>query len=485
MSHEVKSGVLGYSGTSLNAYTGYPNQQIYQYRSLKSESDYFLHPDSVQVIDYPSDVISGTSYNSWFLNDNVALSRKLTLNAGVRFDRYSSWLPAQGNPGTGPFAEKLLYPENHDFPTYNALSPRLSVIYDVTGTNRLALKASYGRYAASGSSITASSGPVAGSVNPSAPRVLTYTGWDGTIPYVPVPANLTSITGGSADSRIDPNTKPASEDEFTGGVDLGLSRDIVLRVNGVRKSDFNESQAINVALPFGAYTDMRTGVDPGRDNIAGTADDGIVDVSSVPRSNPNFRTVSTLYTNGLRTDRYSAIETTLNKRYSSGWSALASYSLDRHTWKNNAPQNPNEALYNWSLPETNQQVHLNGLYDRLPWNVKLSATYTAQSGPYFPRVVQVRDALNQLVNVTVDGHAGRYDWVRLMNARASKVVKVGRHSIEGMIDFFNLLNSNVVLSQVNTNGPNYLKPLSSGNGAATAESIPAPRIFRLSLRWMF
>jgi len=302
---------------------------------------------------------------------------------------------------------------------------------------------------------------------------------------VPVPANLTSVTGGAGNLRIDPNTKPASEDEYTAGIDLGLNRDVVLRVNAVRKLDFNESQSINVALPFSAYSDMRTGVDPGIDNIAGTADDGIISVWSVPRSNPNFGTVSTLFTNGARRDQYSAIETTVNKRYGSGWSMLASYSLDRHTWQNNAPQNPNEAKYSWTLPETNQQVHLNGLYDRLPWGLKLSATYTAQSGAYYSRVVQVRDTLNQVVNVTVDGHAGRYDWVRLMNARASKVVKIGRHSIEGMIDFFNVLNSSVVLSQVNTNGPNYLKPLSSGNGAATAESIPAPRIFRLGLRWMF
>jgi hypothetical protein len=268
-------------------------------------------------------------------------------------------------------------------------------------------------------------------------------------------------------------------------VDLGLSRDVVLRLNGVRKIDSNLSQTINTALPYAAFTDLRTGIDPGRDNIVGTADDGAVNVFSVPRSYPNFGIVSTLYTNGLRTDRYTAFEATLNKRYSTGWSALISYSLDRHTWQNNAAQNPNENLYLWSLPETNQQVHLSGLYDRLPWALKLSATYTAQSGAYYSRVVQARDALNTLVNVTVDGHAGRYDAVRLLNLRVSKVVKFGTRSVEGMLDGFNMLNSNVVLSQVNTNGPNYLKPLPSGTGAATAEAIPAPRIFRISARFLF
>ncbi len=75
----------------------------------------------------------GVNFNSWFVNDMITLTPRLTLNAGIRFDRYGSWLPEQGNPGTGPYATKNIYPENHDFPVYNAWSPRLSAIYDLTG----------------------------------------------------------------------------------------------------------------------------------------------------------------------------------------------------------------------------------------------------------------------------------------------------------------------------------------------------------------
>lgn len=501
MNHEVKSGTLGYRGTSFQSFTGYPNQQLYQYRSATTDPDFFQRPDSVQVFDYPTSTNSGNGYDSWFLNDTISLSRKLTLNAGVRYDRYSSWLPEQGNPGTGPFASELLYPENRNFPVYNTWSPRISAIYDVTGNSRIAIKASYARYGGTGSSITASTGPSANQVNPAAVRVSTYTRWDGTIPYVPVAADLISVTGGNGNLRIDPDTKPAIEDEFSGGVDLGLSRNVVLRLNAVRKVDSNSiatptgvlapngnaltTYSINTALPYEAYTDVRTGVDPGRDNIVGTGDDGVLTVHSVPRAYPGFGQVATLYTNGTRKDRYSAFEATLNRRYAGGWSLLGSYIIDRHTWNNNAPLTPNEARYNWALPEVNQQVKLSGLYDRLPWGLKVSGTYTTQSGPWYSRVVQVRDALNQNVNVVVEGHAGRYDWVRLTNLRVSKVVKIGRHSLEGMLDGFNMFNSSVVLSQVNTNGPNYLKPLPTGSGAATAEAIPAPRIFRITARWTF
>jgi hypothetical protein len=487
MNHEIKSGFLGYRSTSYVENYGYPNQQIYRYRSLPGDTDLFTRPDSVQVFEYPNNTNAGVNFNSWFLNDMVTLTRQLTLNVGARFDRYSSWLPEQGNPGTGPWATENIYSENRDFPVYNAWSPRLSVIYDLTGDGRVALKGSYGRYAASGSGVTAASGPVASTVNPNATSTRTYR-WTGQIPYIPDPADLQSVTGGSRDRRLDPGLKPEGMDEYTAGVDLGLSRDLTVRLNLVRKLDWGGNKEIDLGLPFEAYTDYRTAVDPGRDNIEGTADDGVVEVWSVPRSHPEFGTQRTLITNtapGEGEDRYWAFESTASKRYSNGWSLLASYSIDRRDVRNNAPLNPNEARYNWEDPQIYQGVRLSGTYE-LPWRVLVASTYTAQQGEYFPRTVQVRNALNSQVEVTVEGQAGRYDWVRLMDLRLSKTFTAGKHSFEGMVDVFNLTNSSVILRHVNRNGTDYLKPLAtSGIDAASANPIPAPRIFRLSFRYKF
>ena len=119
--HEIKSGVLGYHSTNYVETYGYPNQQVYRYRSLPGDTDYFQRPDSVQVFEYPNNTNAGVLYNSWFANDSIDLGRRLTVNVGLRFDRYASWLPEQGNPGTGPFASPRVYPENRDFPIYNAL----------------------------------------------------------------------------------------------------------------------------------------------------------------------------------------------------------------------------------------------------------------------------------------------------------------------------------------------------------------------------
>ena len=489
MNHEIKSGVLGYDSTNYVENYGYPNQQLYRYRSLAGDTNFFQRPDSVQVFEYPNNTNAGIRYNSWYANDSVNLTPQLTLNAGVRFDRYSSWLPEQGNPGTGPFATARVYAENKSFPTYNAWSPRLSAVYDLTGSGRIAIKASYGRYSANGSGVNAAAGPVANSVNPAATLVSTYTRWDGRIPYTPVAANLTGVTGQSRDSRLDPSLKGEYLIEYTGGVDLGLGRDTSVRFNVVRKGDYRGSKELNVAQPFSAFSDVVSGVDPGRDNIAGTADDGVVRVWSVPRSYPRFGQVESLFTNaasGEGDDRFTAFEATFNKSHTNGWSLLASYQIDKRDVKNIAPRNPNEAAYNWELPETYQGVRLSGTVN-LPWKFLVSSTFTAQQGEYYNRIAQVRDALNTLVNVTVEGQAGRYDWVKLSDLRLSKTMGLFKgHSFEAMFDVFNLTNSSVVLRRVTTNGPNYNKPLSTGGiDAASANPIPAARVFRLSARYRF
>ena len=224
-------------------------------------------------------------------------------------------------------------------------------------------------------------------------------------------------------------------------------------------------------------------------------------VWSVPRSYPTFGQVIRLTTNtdsNEGEDKYRAFETTASRRYANGWSLLASYSIDRRDPRNINPRNPNEAAYRAQstsgaistdfppeIAQTYQGIRLSGTYE-LPWKMLVASTFTGQQGEYFPRIVQAPNALNTLVEVVVEGQAGRYDWVKLMDLRMSKTFTFGRHSFEGMFDVFNLTNTSVILRQVIVNGPNYLKPLATGGiDAASANPIPAPRIFRLSARYRF
>src|SRR5205085_8371033 len=106
--------------------------------------------------------------------------------------------------------------------------------------------------------------------------------------------------------------------------------------------------------------------------------------------------------------------------------------------------------------------------------------------------VQIRNALNTNVNVLVEPHVARYDWVRLWDNRISKTIKVSEHeSIEGTLDIFNTTNVNTVTTLVTTqvaggSAADYGKPLAGGGiDASAASSIIAPRILRFGVRWRF
>ena len=131
------------------------------------------------------------------------------------------------------------------------------------------MRASYGRYVGGSSGANANPGPGAADLNPNAIITRTYSNWNGVIPYVPNPANLTSTSGGGTNRSIDLDLKGPYVDEYTAGLDLGLSRVLTVQFNYVHKKDGNGNQSINEALPYDAYTVATTGIDPGPDNIAG------------------------------------------------------------------------------------------------------------------------------------------------------------------------------------------------------------------------
>jgi hypothetical protein len=505
--HELKTGYLGWRNMVETEQIGYPNQQLYRYRSVASDagcneaSNYdgcFRRPDSVQVFDYPNLTASGEMYHSAYINDKITLTRQFTLNVGVRFDRYASFLPEQGNPGTGPFATRNIfdYKGASNYPIYQTFVPRVSAIYDLTGQGRIALRASYGRYVGGSSGASANPGPGAADVNPNAIITRTYSNWDGSIPYVPVAANLTSTTGGGVNRTIDRELNGPYVDEYTTGLDVGLSRTITIQFNYVRKHDGQGNKRLNLAMPYEAYTVSTTGMDPGRDNVLGTADDRVLTIYSVPRTFPTFGQnveLVTQQTGAEGKNKYDAYGVTLNKQFSRGWSFLTSFDAAYRDLKPIDPRNPNEALYGPGdfgtaiagtttgnpyrarVPEWDYAVRFSGSY-QLPWGLLFASSFTGQSGETYGRDVQIRDALNSVVNIRVEENIGRYDWVKIWDNRISKRIRLPRNqSVEGMFDLFNSLNVNTVTTQVNRVGSTYLQPT----------AIIAPRVFRLGVRYRF
>ena len=498
--HELKTGYMGWRATNETENVGYPNQQQYRYRSQTGDAGCsedtnwdgcFARPDSVLVYDYPNVTNAGEWYHSGYINDKITLTRQFTLNVGVRYDRYSSYLPEQGNPGTGPFATENIYPYSDDFPVYASFVPRVSAVYDITGEGRVAIRGSYGRYVGGSSGVLGNPGPAATNVNPNSIITRTYSNWDGTIPYVPVAANLTSTSGGGSDRSIDPNMKGPYVDEFTAGVDIGLSRTTTVQFNYVRKHDGRGNKRINLAQPFDAFTVTSTGIDPGPDNRTGTADDRSLLVYSVPRTVAG-QTIERIVqmSDDESKNVYDAYGVTFNKQYSNNWSFLTSFDASYRDLENIAPRNPNEELYGPSdfddvrngqgayrqrLPEWSYAMRLSGTY-QFPWGILYASSFTAQSGEWYSREVRIRDANGANVDIRVEPQAGRYEWVKLWDNRISKRIRTfGNHTLEGMLDIFNTANVNTITEQTNRNGSAYLQPT----------EIIAPRVLRVSVRYKF
>ena len=73
--------------------------------------------------------------------------RRLTLNAGLRFDYYNAYVPAQHlGPGPQVPTRNVDFAAVYDIPNWKNVSPRLGVAYDLFGNGKTAVKASVGRY---------------------------------------------------------------------------------------------------------------------------------------------------------------------------------------------------------------------------------------------------------------------------------------------------------------------------------------------------
>src|SRR5262249_34031298 len=71
--------------------------------------------------------------------------KKLTLNLGVRYDRFHGWVPATVRPA-GPFVQQFSFPEVDNVPLWHNVVPRLGASYDVFGNGKTAVKFTAGEY---------------------------------------------------------------------------------------------------------------------------------------------------------------------------------------------------------------------------------------------------------------------------------------------------------------------------------------------------
>jgi hypothetical protein len=476
-SHTTKIG-YGY------LYEGAPYSNLAPKDSIKTFwRGGFKTPAEIETYDTPFDFENKVSHQSAFLNDTWNIKR-LSFNGGLRFDSFLPYYDEQGKSGEGPFQAAVTYP-GFTFHRLNGLVPRASLVYDVFGTGRTAIKVAYGRYMYNAGTMTNANSMMAGFVNPMAKTTKRYR-WDGTLPFVPDPSLLLSTTGGPNRS-LDPNLELPYTDEYVLGIDQQISRDTTVRFNYVRKFERNRMKLQNTAIPFSAYNIPVTFIDRGRD-FTSTADDRPITLYSLDRSFVGLRadllTNDPLNRSDFATYNVEAVKRLSNRSqlltgfdisHYDTWSFASAISQDIATDTSGVPQDPNRLTYNNRLNYWHWQYKALGSYE-LPYGVGFSASVRVTKGEPYGRTLNTTGLTQGVITLTVEPQGTFfYDTVTLVDLRFAKSVTVGKTKIEGLLDVFNVNNSPAVLSTNNQTGATFGAVLTTVN----------PRIARLGVRWTF
>jgi hypothetical protein len=333
-----------------------------------------------------------------FFQDKFSVTSKLTLNYGLRFDRYHSAYPEQRfglNGVLGPFTVATVTPAR-DVVTFNTLVPRVALIYDVFGNSKTALKASWGRYSTNPAELISSL------VNPIDLITKKYA-WDNndltadpaiaatriTPAYV---ATRQPIFGGAqlTPSTVDPNLKDSHTDEFTLGAEQEIMSDLRGYVTFVRKAQENM---------FGRYDRLRTianftpvkALDPGPDGIAGGTskeDDRIITVfeTGVPPDTTDY-----YLTNKPIGDAYDSLEFGVVKRMRDHWQLISGFTWTKRELSSLFSEDPNAVAWNGTNTQTTGWTFkASGSY-LLRWGVLVGFTYNARKGEPHGRTFTVTE----------------------------------------------------------------------------------------------
>ena len=203
--------------------------------------------------------------------DSWTIKKRLTINYGLRWERYYAWIPAQSSPA-GTFVGARNYPTENGVPDWNNWTPRLGFAYDVTGKQKTVVKGSVSRYmqgeganlwtqvnplGLSTGSVTWNCPPaqyaqcIADGPTPSQLNLSTFTGFTGGLTtHISSPAFCT--TQGFPVSECPTFQRPYSW-EYSLGVQQELPLNIILSVTGWYRATYDQIGRENLDVPFNSY----------------------------------------------------------------------------------------------------------------------------------------------------------------------------------------------------------------------------------------
>jgi hypothetical protein len=438
---------------------------------------------------------------SFYLQDTWTLKHHITLNLGMRYDRFTTYYPQQTTSQNITFPQ--LFQAGHTFPAsgnlvdWNTVSPRIGVAWDPTGKGNSVVRFGYGiYYIMQGTGLAETS-------NPNGLVTLTFPWTDTNHDGIPqpnewLPAGATPVAS-SGGATINPNMSRPYSEEISAGYEHQLWRD--LRVGATyyyrtKKNLFGEENAAVSPSDYVPITTLN-----GASIINPLTNQPMTLFSFQPTDPSKFGAFNNLVTNISQLDNnsYNAVEMTAVKRLTNKWQVLAGFTIQRQkgtfgrgfsdeaTSDNfNDPNNNINRNNNYLNLDSTYVFKIDGTYD-LPWKFGTSVNFQHYTGfPIQPTATfSIPNGQGALVpeNIILQP-AGlqRLPSVNQLNLRFSReFVFSDRYRLTPTVDFFNLTNSQTVISEVTQytigapNGGSFLRPSLAIN----------PFVTRFGLRFTF
>ncbi|OFW01617.1 MAG: hypothetical protein A3I61_06250 [Acidobacteria bacterium RIFCSPLOWO2_02_FULL_68_18] len=461
---------------------GFPEQVVHVYNNGVPIEVWLTEPGEQTI---------GLAVTSAYVTDSWQTPRRLTLNLGVRFDRFRSYVPEMVHPVSRWNPAEIRFPGEDNLSTWNLFAPRLGASWAVTADNRNVVKFNYAKYWYDPGF------GLAGTLTPN-PAM-----WDRRFAWTDPNRNgvydvgeqgrLIANTGGRASTALDPNL----EDQYAHEVAAWYERELVANV-GVRggiiwRGTRQAYTTMNRNRPYDAFNVPVMIADPGPDGRIGTGDDG----APIPGFNLAQQYVGTpsinVTSNVPNSDSdFLTYEFSGTKRMRNRWALSGSFSVMK-SWFNGyqypEAQSPNTIRTNQYPLTPNDLIGTDGegrfvftVWSakmlgtvELPYQMRLAATMREQSGLPYGRTFDTTLNYGTVRVLAEPMGTNRQRNVVITDLRLEKSFTLtGPLQASGVLDLFNLFNSNPE-ERISWQSGSYLRPL---------QIIP-PRVARVSVKLTF
>ena len=455
-------------------------------------------PVEVDIYNTPNEGIDDSTATGLYAQDGWNVTRRFTINAGVRFDRYKIGWPEQSFTPEQTAYFQPVSTQKTTVADLKSVSPRLGFAWDMTGSGKTVWKGYYGRFYYNPST------DVSQLENPVGQAALRYqfndVNGNKLLDGPQELGRLLTTVGGAGFVTVDRALEHPYGQEASTHFEQELAPYLSGRASYVYKSTRNVWAEVDVTRA-NAYTIPFPFTDIGPDGVRGTADDQQLTLYDRPASAPSTRT----FTNpgripgvpALEGD-YHTIEFALNRRFHGKWLLLTSFeqtwaddfrstttgtgSLDVVRQATSTSTGSGNVIWQPNLRRFGRQATTYWNYKVLgryvfPYDLGVSGSYKLQSGYNWGRNTSVPLANAGSESVLMEPvDANRTANVHIIDFRFEKGFKIrGAGKVTGMMDLFNALNANPVTGFRTVTGPRFKELI----------AVLDPRAARFGIRWDF